>query len=227
MSNFFKFPSTPHLAVLEGVSVRGDKVMTAQERDAFLSHEILVEEKIDGANLGISFDEEGNLQAQNRGAYLLLPAVGQWKKLDEWLGPKMDKLFEYLADRYILFGEWCYAKHSVYYDSLPDWFLGFDIYDKVRDLFLHMQERDHFFQELTIIPVPKIAQGVFTFDHLQRLFDCSKVGNEPAEGLYFRYDEGNSVKRAKLVRRSFIQAQEEHWTRMSLIPNTIKQEMIA
>ncbi len=49
MSNFFKFPPTPHLAVLEGVSVRGDKVMTAQERDAFLSHEILVEEKIDGA----------------------------------------------------------------------------------------------------------------------------------------------------------------------------------
>ena len=27
MNDFFKFPSTPHLAVLQGVDVRGDKVV--------------------------------------------------------------------------------------------------------------------------------------------------------------------------------------------------------
>ena len=59
MNDFFKFPSTPHLAVLLGVDVRGDKVMSEKERDEFLRHEITVEEKIDGANLGISFDGDG------------------------------------------------------------------------------------------------------------------------------------------------------------------------
>jgi len=33
----FKFPTTPHLAVLENSSIRNDKVMTAEERHFFLS----------------------------------------------------------------------------------------------------------------------------------------------------------------------------------------------
>ena len=73
--NFFKFPSTPHLALLGDVDIRGDKVMSEHERDEFLGHELVVEEKVDGANLGISFDSNGNIRAQNRGAYLPLPGL--------------------------------------------------------------------------------------------------------------------------------------------------------
>ena len=83
--DFFKFPSTPHLALLGDVEVRDDKVMSESERDDFLRHELVVEEKVDGANLGISFDAEGNIRAQNRGAYL--PSkCGEWKNsLSGWL----------------------------------------------------------------------------------------------------------------------------------------------
>jgi len=115
MNDFFKFPSTPHLAVLQGVDVRGDKVMSEEERSEFLRHEITVEEKIDGANLGISFDGDGNLRLQNRGGIVQLPGQGQWKKLEEWLTSRIDTLFEHLEARLILFGEWCYAKHTVFY----------------------------------------------------------------------------------------------------------------
>lgn len=31
--------------------------------------------------------------------------------------------------RYILYGEWCAARHTVTYDALPDWFLAYDVYD--------------------------------------------------------------------------------------------------
>lgn len=62
-----KFPRTPHLANLGSSSVRDDKVFTDRERANFLEHEVTLEEKIDGANLGISFDEEGNVVLQNRG----------------------------------------------------------------------------------------------------------------------------------------------------------------
>ena len=130
VDRFNKFPSTPHLALLGEVTLRDDKVMSESERDEFLRHEVVVEEKVDGANLGISFDDSGNIRAQNRGAYLQFPYLGQWKKLSSWLALKTDELFEQLIDRYILFGEWCYAQHSVVYDRLTDWFLGFDIYDK-------------------------------------------------------------------------------------------------
>ena len=42
--------------------------MSEEERDEFLRYQITVEEKIDGANLGISFDGDGNLLLRNRGA---------------------------------------------------------------------------------------------------------------------------------------------------------------
>src|SRR5205807_2014548 len=32
-----------------------------------------------------------------------------------------------LTDRYILYGEWLYAKHTVFYTDLPHYFLEFDI----------------------------------------------------------------------------------------------------
>ena len=151
--DFFKFPSTPHLATLAGVDIRGDKVLSESECDEFLQHDLVVEEKVDGANLGISFDSEGNIRAQNRGGYLHFPSSGQWKKLGEWLDLRIDVLFENLSGRYILFGEWCYAQHSIIYDRLPDWFLGFDIYDKRSGRFLSSGRRDDFLKKMHIAEI--------------------------------------------------------------------------
>jgi ATP-dependent RNA circularization protein (DNA/RNA ligase family) len=95
------------------LDLRDDKVLTAVEREAFFQHDVWIEEKLDGANLGISFDREGRVFVQNRGTYLDLPATGQWKKLETWLDLRINVLFDVLSDRYILFGEWCYAQHSI------------------------------------------------------------------------------------------------------------------
>lgn len=65
-ANFFKFPATPHLALLGSVEVRGDKVMSESEREHFLRHELVAEEKVDGANLGISVDAEGKEPQPNK-----------------------------------------------------------------------------------------------------------------------------------------------------------------
>lgn len=220
--DFFKFPSTPHLATLPGVEIRGDKVLTESERDEFLRHEIIVEEKVDGANLGVSFDAEGSIRAQNRGAYLRLPGSGQWRKLGEWLAPRTDVLFEHLSDRYILFGEWCYAQHSVFYNRLPDWFLGFDIYDRESSRFLSSKRRDRLLEKMHISKVPGIARGSFSCPKLKKLLSQSMLADRPAEGLYLRFDEGDWLgQRAKLVRPAFIQAVEKHWSRSAIRPNRL------
>ena len=220
--NFFKFPSTPHLALLGDVDIRGDKVMSEHERDAFLRYELVVEEKVDGANLGISFDSDGNIRAQNRGAYLPLPGLGQWKKLLEWLSPKEDMLFDHLIDRYILFGEWCYAQHSVFYNRLPDWFLGFSIYDRHVGHFLSTDKRDAFFREMGISKVPFLAHGYFTFSSIEELLSFSKLGDELAEGLYLRLDQDNwLMQRAKLVRPDFIQSIGQHWSQSGIKKNRV------
>lgn len=221
--DFYKFPSTPHLALLDGIEVRDDKVMSRSEVNQFLQNELIVEEKIDGANLGISFDVEGNIRAQNRGSYLKLPAKGQWKKLSEWLDLRIDTLFEHLTDRFILFGEWCYARHSVSYDRLPDWFLGYDIFDKKHLKFFSRQRRDHFFRKLGIVQVPVLGRGHFYFAELKNFLSQSVFSKEPAEGLYLRIDQKDWLaQRAKLVRPAFIQSMEQHWSRSGIKANRLK-----
>ena len=187
--------------------------MSESERNAFLRHKVVVEEKIDGANLGISFDSEGNIRAQNRGAYLHLPTGGQWKKLADWLAPRTDMFFQQLTDQYILFGEWCYAQHTVIYDRLPDWFLGFDIYDKGNGRFFSCSCRDEMFRALGISQVPRINVGRFTLAGLSKFLSQSRFSDKPAEGLYLRFDHSDwLVQRAKLVRSAFIQSLEQHWS---------------
>ena len=221
--DFLKFPSTPHLATLSGIDIRGDKVMSDCERDEFLQHELVVEEKVDGANLGISFGAEGNIRAQNRGAYLHLPGSGQWKKLGDWMAARSDGFFEILTDQYILFGEWCYAQHSVFYDRLPDWFLGFDIYDKKSGRFLSTNRRDELFMKMRIAQVPFIAQGRFAIPDLENFLSQSKLSDQPAEGLYLRMDQGEWLaQRAKLVRPAFIQSIAQHWSRSAIRPNRLR-----
>jgi len=224
-NHFYKFPSTPHLAILGDNEVRGDKVMSESEHDEFLQHELVVEEKVDGANLGISFDSTGNIRVQNRGSYLYYPYIGQWKKLSAWLSPKIELLFEKLLDQYILFGEWCYAQHSIFYDRLPDWFLGYDIFDKNNLKFLSCLRRDLMFRDLSIAEVPIITRGDFSLEELEKLLSTSCLSANPSEGLYLRFDTGNWLKqRAKLVRPEFIHAVEEHWTRACIKPNQLLQE---
>lgn len=225
-NDFFKFPTTPHLTLFGGTEVRGDKVMSESERNEFLRHELVVEEKVDGANLGISFDHEGNIRTQNRGTYLHFPCSGQWKKLSEWLYPRTNVLFEQLTDKYILFGEWCYAQHSVVYDRLPDWFLGFDVFDKTTAKFFSCSRRNDMFDALEISQVPMIERGHFTLSELKSLLSQSQLSDNPAEGLYLRFDQCDWLEqRAKLVRPAFIQSIEQHWSRSGIKANRLKREV--
>ena len=224
-NDFYKFPSTPHLALLGDVEIRSDKVMTESERAGFLQHELVIEEKVDGANLGISFDTRGNLRVQNRGSYLHLPYQGEWKKLSNWLNYRSESFFDILLDRYILFGEWCYAQHSISYDSLPDWLLGFDVFDKRNRRFLSISRRNAMFSDLSIVKVPFIAKGKFTLQEIEGLLSKSQLGDHPAEGLYLRFDRGDWLEqRAKLVRPRFIQGIVAHWSRSGIKANQLSHQ---
>ena len=178
-------------------------------------------------HLGISFDSEGNIRAQNRGSYLQIPYSGQWKKFDKWLVPRTEILFDNLTDQYILFGEWCYAQHSVFYDRLPDWFLGFDIYDKKNSRFLSSYYRNELFEKMQITQVPTIASGVFSFAEISNFLSKSKFSNQPAEGLYLRFEvDGWLTQRAKLVRSTFSQSINQHWSRSVIKPNQLSSMVV-
>lgn len=224
MSEFFRFPRTPHLAWLGEGLPRDDKVLSPQEADELLSGEVVVEEKVDGANVGFSAGDDGVVRAQNRGQYLSPEhAHPQFRPLFRWMAARERELADALFPDLVLFGEWCYAVHSVEYTRLPDWFLAFDVYDRSRGEFWSTARRDELAARIGIAVVPRLAAGRFNLDGLRALLDGpSKLTDGPPEGVYVRRETNERlVARAKLVRPEFVQAIGEHWSRLQLRTNRL------
>ena len=213
--DYFRFPHTPHLAWLGSGVPRDDKVLDGREVERFLERELVVEEKVDGANLGISVDDELRLRFQMRGQYLSEPYAGQFSRLTSWASPMKDELALALSEGLVLFGEWCAARHSLDYDALPDWFLVFDVYDRVAERFWSTSRRDRFAARVGLSTVPRIAEGVFRFDELKDdlLQRPSCLRNGVMEGIVLRREDDDwGIDRSKLVRPEFVQSIEAHWS---------------
>lgn len=156
-----KYPRTQHL---EGSRLQaGDEDLSQVPFSSILARHIVIEEKIDGANSAISFDGEGKLLLQSRGHYL----DGGYRErhynlMKQWANENCERFFEVLGSRYIMYGEWMYAKHTVFYDALPDYFMEFDIYDRERGVFLSTPERRRLTDRIGIISsVPVLGEGSF------------------------------------------------------------------
>ncbi|MCK5796321.1 MAG: RNA ligase family protein [Deltaproteobacteria bacterium] len=214
MTDFHRFPHTPHLAWLGKGVPREDKVLSRGDATTLFSQELVVEEKIDGANLGFSVDDDGVLLAQNRGSWLSPDACHpQFRSLWPWLAPRRDALIDALWPDLMLFGEWCAAVHSVEYDALPDWFLGFDVFDRSQGHFWSTRRRDALLNRLGLRVVPNLGRGRFDLGSLTELMATSQVGSVPMEGVYVRTESASWLqKRAKLVRPEFVQNIEAHWS---------------
>ena len=214
MPEFFRFPQTPHLAWLGQGTPRDDKLLSPDEVRQLLASEVLVEEKLDGANLGFSIGPDGAVRAQNRGQYLIEPYGGQFARLASWLQPREERLLDGLGQHLIAFGEWCAAKHSLEYDRLPDWWLLFDIYDREQGKFWSAQRRDAWAQQYGFACVPRLRAGRVSLGQLQEMVlqQASAFRSGPLEGVVVRVDNAQwSVARAKLVRADFTQAIDTHW----------------
>jgi ATP-dependent RNA circularization protein (DNA/RNA ligase family) len=218
MNEFFRFPHTPHLAWLGADESRDDKVLSPQEAVDLLSGEVVVEEKLDGANLGFSLSPEGDLRAQNRGQYLAKPHAGQFARLPAWLtlhgSAVIDALLQHADQRLMLFGEWCAARHSMDYTYLPDWFLLFDVLEAASGRFWSSTRRDALAARLGLATAPQLVHGRFKLVDLMSQLDQwpSRYRDGPLEGIVVRRESTDWCEgRAKLVRADFTQAIGEHW----------------
>jgi ATP-dependent RNA circularization protein (DNA/RNA ligase family) len=226
MNQFMRFPHIPHLAWLSEGSPRDDKVLSSQEVHELLSREVVIEEKVDGANLGISFDNNGELSVQNRGQYLSKPFQGQFRELSTWIAPHTESLFDALGNDYILFGEWCAARHSIPYDRLPDWFLAFDVYDKRAGLFFSTSRRGTLIRQVGLSSVPILFKKHTTLDELFSSINTLKSAYRSGslEGIIIRSETDEWLNaRAKLVLQDFTGGIREHWSSRALEWNRLER----
>src|SRR5262245_44508458 len=119
-----KYPRTQHL---EGSRLQpGDEDAASVPFAAVRGRFLVVEEKLDGANAGIRFDAAGRLWLQSRGHFLTGGAREKHFNLfKQWANAHTNALWKVLGERYAVYGEWLYAKHTIFYDRLPHYFLEF------------------------------------------------------------------------------------------------------
>merc|ERR1719453_2536834 len=119
----------------------------------------------------------------------------------------------------ILYGEWCYAKHSIPYDELPDYFIAFDLYDLAEEKFYSRQRFHETLDQLapSLARVPSIQADKNDLKNAcLNLKSAFRSGQQNAEGVYVRVDEGDWLKeRAKVVRPDFI-AGDTHWSKKEI-----------
>jgi protein-tyrosine phosphatase/predicted kinase len=229
--NYFKFPRTRHLYSL-GSAERNDLLMTQSEQNEFLNKEIYVEEKIDGANLGISIDiDTMEIKYQNRSHYVTYNTQPQFIKLVQWQNEYGNQLYDILIPgQHILFGEWMYMKHSMSYDKLPNYFVVFDLYDKKIGKFYTRTQITKILSNTNIPLVPLIYHGKIKNKNqiLTLLKSRSQYCDQQIEGLYFKISDNDDkyiINRSKVVRSDFIIDNSKFWTHNSK-PNKLINKYI-
>lgn len=233
MLRLHKYPRTPHV---EGSRPQpGDEDLASVPFRALAGRHLVIEEKVDGANVGVSFGPSGELRLQSRGHFL---AGGererQFNLFKAWAACHRARLFGALGTRYVVYGEWLYAKHTLFYDALAHYFLEFDVLDSETGAFLTTDRRRALLEGLPVVSVPVLHAGpIPTLAHLRAMIGPSRFKSpawqarlrevcvaqrldrrqvlgetdptDTMEGLYVKIeDNGRVLERYKLVRASFL-----------------------
>ncbi|MEQ1903184.1 MAG: RNA ligase family protein [Pirellulaceae bacterium] len=228
-----KYPRTPHL---EGSRLQpGDEDLESVPFQHLQGRHLVIEEKVDGANAALRFNAAGELYLQSRGHFLTGgPRERHFDLFKRWANAQAAELWRVLRDRYIVYGEWMYAKHTIYYDNLPHYFLEFDVFDLETTRFLSTPARQQLLRGLPLASVPVLHRGVAASldqvtallcrssfkgpqwrERLLAMISSLELNEELAhsetdpsdkmEGLYLKVEnEENVVERFKFVRPSFL-----------------------
>lgn len=216
---------------------------------------VIIEEKIDGTNIGISFDNNADITIHTS-AKITNPK--EFTRLYAWTKENINKLWDLINDRYILHGMWTYAKHTIFYNNLCGYFLECDIYDRKTEKWLSTYKRQELISLyggdiICSVPILKIGRIHFgdtlnqcimpsfykTDKWKQDLefycdkfhYDYSKIIQETDDsllsaGLYIKHEDKDSViGKYKYIRSQFAETMLNSKPNNIIIPNVLTKEM--
>lgn len=210
-----EYPSTPHLPWK--CTGKGVQVSEAEAGMLWTSDNVIVEEKIDGANVGMAL-YDGHPIIRNRDFILTkgykkdTPAKIQFRPTWGWFY-EHKKCFEKLNEYgpYSVYGDWMYMAHGLKYDLLPSLYMTYDIYDYDQGKFLASPQAR--------LLLATCGFKVIHYCHLGRLENWEQLEimanwvtpyatNARQEGVYVKvYDENWITHRFKMVREGFVQGE--------------------
>ncbi len=221
------YPRIPHFS--KAISnMTHDDILTESNIQFPLSG--WVQEKVDGANMGISWTSGPLIRNRNnilKKGYIDTdtPAKLQFRPAWNWIhehGQDIRNISKELMSPVTIYGEWMLAKHSLEYDKLTDWFLAYDIYLSEERRFL---APDIFEELMSKTNIKYIKPKKIIFNNLDEVVRYSEKNsdfrNGKQEGIVIKISDGSSVTDSyKVVNKHFIRREDFN---KELIKNKIKK----
>jgi len=228
-----KYPKTPRL-----------ESVLREDLHSWRKLNTVVSEKLDGANVGVSF-KDSKLVLQSRGHVLRGgPRERLFDRFKAWGREREEALYGALGGRYVLFGEWLAVKHRVFYDMLPSYFIGLDVYDRELGDFLPTWQQEKVREGLGIHSPPLLHRSSFSqINNFAQYIGPSRfksdrwrerlveAGGDPdvdtddsilMEGVYVKIeDHERVVGRMKLPREEFEKVRSDGFWDRPFIPNRL------
>jgi hypothetical protein len=209
-SKYVKYPRTAHLPWSPGAT-DDDKLL--RDLSAFEGRRAVATIKKDGENNTLYTD---HLHARSLDS--------RHHPSRDWLRAFHAGMAADIPEGWRVCGEGMFARHSIAYDDLPSYFLGFSVWN-ADNRCLPWDETLEWFELLGVTPVPVIFDGLFDLDVIKRLHEQLDLTKE--EGFVIRVADGFSYSEfrthvAKYVRAGHVQT-DQHWMHGPVVRNGLAE----
>jgi hypothetical protein len=175
---------------------------------------VYVEEKLDGANFRVWFDEDKTIRFGTRETEFPreCQAFGQFQRAVDYIRTRQDKFMEAIKynpelQRYIFYLE-CMTKHTLNYDwEITPPVVLFDIFDTIDNRYLALTHKGEIANNLDI-KTPQLVYCGQNREFTESDIPKSAYGPFQAEGIVVKpmvtkFDIHGTILRGKLVRQEF------------------------
>lgn len=209
MTEYYKYPRTYHLPWSEGLTTDDKRI---EHLDLFLGQRVIVTEKIDGENTSLYPDHlhARSLDSKHH------PSRNCIKQLH-------GEICFNIPEHNRLCGENVFAKHSIFYDKLPAYFLLFSMWtDKIC---WSWDDTVEWALLLGLHTVPVLYDGIWDEAKVKSCWTGVSAYGPDQEGYVvrlareFHFDEFSKCV-TKFVRENHVQT-SEHWLNEKIIPNLL------
>lgn len=192
--------------------------------------ECYIQEKIDGANMGVSWTSGPILRNRNhilKKGYIEknTPAKIQFRPAWNWLNEHQKEIrliSEKVMSPITIYGEWMFAKHSLEYNKLPDLFIAYDIWSVEDNKFLSPDRVESLLKETSIC---YIKHKKVILNSISDIIEMSEMSSDYRdgiiEGIVVKTSENGFLKETWKVVNKYFKRRDDF--NESLIKNKLKK----
>lgn len=205
-TNRIKYPRTFHLPFSPGVTSDDKKLKSTKHLQG---KQVVITEKFDGENSTLLRD-----------GFHARSIDSGYHPSRAWLGRFHGQIAHDIPEGWRICGENLFAKHSLGYENLPSFFLGFSVWDESNQA-LSWDDTLEVFEVLGIAPVKELFRGPYDEEQVQAL--AKSIDTEKQEGFVVRVAdrfsyEDFSLSVAKWVRPAHVST-SDHWMYQAIVQN--------